>query len=247
MLRSLLRLARVFLIGIHFIGVSLVSIFLSLLRFRHHSNNAIYCRMMAPLARWILGLKVILRNSENTLASQPCVFIGNHQAALDLVTYGSLFPVKTSILAKRSIVHIPIFGWSFWLAGNLLINRKDTKAALGTMDVASLAIQKKGTSIWIFPEGTRTHGAGLGPFKKGAFHCAVSNNIPLQPIVVSTYKGNVRFGYWNSGTVIVEVLPPIYPEQSSLEEVERLRTKAFETIAAAIARLDAEVASGKFA
>jgi 1-acyl-sn-glycerol-3-phosphate acyltransferase len=246
-LRSMLRLVRVFLVGVLFLVLSFFINFLFLLRFRHHSNSAIYCRIMSPIARWILGINVVLRNSENILASQPCVYIGNHQAALDLVTYGSFFPVKTSILAKRSLIYVPLFGWTTWLAGNLLINRSDKKAALGTMDEASLAIQKHGSSIWIFPEGTRTHGSGLAPFKKGAFHCAVSNNIPLQPIVVSTYKGNVNFGYWNSGTVIVEVLPPIYPEQSSLEEVERLRIKSFETIAAAIARLDAELASGKLA
>lgn len=39
----------------------------------------------------------------------------------------------------------------------------------------------------MFPEGTRHGGEDLLPFKKGAFHVAISSQCPLQPIVVSQY------------------------------------------------------------
>ena len=41
--------------------------------------------------------------------------------------------------------------------------------------------------LWIFPEGTRNNAGAMLPFKKGAFHVAVSGQIPILPIVFSSY------------------------------------------------------------
>lgn len=41
--------------------------------------------------------------------------------------------------------------------------------------------------LWIFPEGTRNNAGSMLPFKKGAFHVAVSGQIPILPVVFSSY------------------------------------------------------------
>jgi len=67
-------------------------------------------------------------------------------------------------------------------------------------------------SLWMFPEGTRSHYAqpGLLPFKKGAFHLALQNNLPIIPVVCENYfdlyDSKTRF---NPGEIRIAVLPPI--------------------------------------
>ncbi|MBN8152394.1 1-acyl-sn-glycerol-3-phosphate acyltransferase, partial [Vibrio vulnificus] len=64
-------------------------------------------------------------------------------------------------------------------------------------------------SFWMFPEGTRSRGRGLMPFKTGAFHAALAAGVPTIPICVSNTHDKVKLNRWNNGVVIVEMLPPI--------------------------------------
>lgn len=41
--------------------------------------------------------------------------------------------------------------------------------------------------LWIFPEGTRSKKEELLPFKKGAFHIAMMNKLPIVPVIISPY------------------------------------------------------------
>lgn len=56
------------------------------------------------------------------------------------------------------------------------------------------------TKLWIFPEGTRSKRVNLLPFKKGAFHIAVQNKLPIVPVIVSPYTFiNDQKKIFNSG------------------------------------------------
>src|SRR5699024_1458963 len=131
----------------------------------------------------------------------------NHQSALDLIVFGEIFPTKSVVIGKKQLAYIPIFGWLFALAGNLLIDRGHHKKAMSTMQVAHNALLK-GDSLFIFPEGTRTVGATLKKFKSGAFYTALQAGVPLVPLVASTYEGNLYKG-WGAGTALVKIMPPI--------------------------------------
>lgn len=41
--------------------------------------------------------------------------------------------------------------------------------------------------LWIFPEGTRHNTGEIHPFKKGAFHVAIRSQLPILPVVYSSY------------------------------------------------------------
>ena len=75
----------------------------------------------------------------------------------------------TVSLGKRSLVYIPLFGWLYWLSGNILIDRKNKSKARDTLGVAIKKIIERRISVWVFPEGTRSYSEGLLPFKTGAF------------------------------------------------------------------------------
>jgi len=55
--------------------------------------------------------------------------------------------------------------------------------------------------MWIFPEGTRSKKSELLPFKKGAFHIAMQNKLPIVPVVISPYTFiNDEKKIFNSGS-----------------------------------------------
>lgn len=70
----------------------------------------------------------------------------------------------------------------------------------------------KSLKLWIFPEGTRHRTEGFHPFKKGAFNIAVHAQIPIIPVVVSSYQTfyskDKKYFRW-PGHVIVQVMNPI--------------------------------------
>ena len=88
-----------------------------------------------------------------------------------------------------------------------------------------------------FPEGTRhapsNDGASMLPFKKGAFHMAISIGIPILPVVISEYDfidtGKKIFGEcrWNSfrPEVTLNVLKPIQTEDLTLDDMNQLIEK----------------------
>jgi lysophosphatidate acyltransferase len=87
----------------------------------------------------------------------------------------------------------------------VFIDRGDHAAAVRSLQAAGEEIKKHQSSIWVFPEGTRTSRPyhDLRPFKKGAFHLAIQAGLPLVPVVVENYYNFYHKGHFNTGTVRV--------------------------------------------
>ncbi len=191
--------------------------------------------------RHFLGIKIELRNKDILDKYRPCVFISNHQDNLDIFPGSYTVPHYTVTIGKRSIIYLPFFGQFFWLTGNILIDRSNKKKAFETMDEAANAIKNKKLSIWIMPEGTRSRGRGVLPFKKGPFVTAIKAQVPIIPIAFSPYGNNINLHKWNSGKIIVEVLDPIHTQGLTLDNVNEIKDQAFHMIAQAVSRLDHEL------
>jgi 1-acyl-sn-glycerol-3-phosphate acyltransferase len=135
---------------------------------------------------------------------------------------------------------MPLFGQLYWLTGNILIDRANRSKAVGTIDQVVTSLKESDVSVWMFPEGTRSRGRGLLPFKTGAFHAAIGAGLPIIPIVCSS-TGGVKLNRWNNGHVIVEMLPPISTEDYDKSNVRQLANLAREQMAAKLEELDKEV------
>lgn len=242
MLGKSLRLIRLLFVGIWFAIANVVCVFLFIFKYGNTDNNRFFCKVLALPVIKILGLNVEVRLESNLEKSSPCVFLANHQAGLDIITHGFIFPHRTVIIGKKSLAYIPVFGWILAMGGNLLIDRSNSKNAIGKMKTAGVALKKDKTSLWIFPEGTRSYKNGLGKFKKGAFFCAIENNVNLVPVVASSYYKTVQFNRWHSGKVIVQVLQPISTQSYSIGNLEPLMELTEKTMRDAIAQLDDEIA-----
>ena len=217
---------------------SSLGLLICLIRPFHPHNVGLFSSWYGK-ASWILGLKVEVRYHPDVKAAMPCVFVANHQNNYDLFTISGSLIKGTVTIGKKSLKFIPFFGQLYWLSGNILIDRNNKSRAVGTMQGAVERINKDKVSVWVFPEGTRSYGRGLLPFKTGAFHIAHQAKVPLVPICMSN-TSKVRLNKWNNGRVIIEILPPIQPEGTPARELaETIRQQ----MADKIKLLDSEVAT----
>ncbi|GAA3583399.1 1-acylglycerol-3-phosphate O-acyltransferase [Gibbsiella greigii] len=208
---------------------------------RNPRHVATFGHLFGRLSR-VFGLKVQVRKPAAAASYGNCIYIANHQNNYDMVTASNIVQPRTVTVGKKSLLWIPFFGPLYWLTGNLLIDRDNRAKAHGTIAQVVEHIKKKNISIWMFPEGTRSRGRGLMPFKTGAFHAAIAAGVPIVPICVSNTSNKISLNRWNNGQVIVEMLEPVDVSQYGKENVRELAAHCHDLMQAKIAELDAEVA-----
>ncbi|MBI5683340.1 MAG: 1-acyl-sn-glycerol-3-phosphate acyltransferase [Deltaproteobacteria bacterium] len=139
-------------------------------------------RFWAMTILFLSGVKVKMEGLEN-VANAPQIFISNHQGAFDILVLQAYLPAQFRWLAKKSLFKIPIIGWSMSIAGYVPIDRGHAGKAYHGLGKAGEKL-KKGTSILIFPEGTRSRIDELLPFKRGGFALAANTAFPITPISI---------------------------------------------------------------
>ncbi|MCE9679844.1 1-acylglycerol-3-phosphate O-acyltransferase [Shewanella sp. AS1] len=208
-----------------------------LLRPRHRDNVYLFAQIFSWAAP-VLGVKVVLRKPKAS-SNEPCIYLANHQNNFDLFTHTAAVPKGTVSLGKKSLAWIPLFGQIYWLSGNLLIDRKNRGRAFETMARAAQKIRDKCLSVWIFPEGTRSRGKGLLPFKAGAFHTAIDAGVAMVPVLASNQE-HIKLNRWNNGVVIIEVMPPVATKGLAKSQVKELSDRIHAMMADKLAQLNQE-------
>jgi lysophosphatidate acyltransferase len=170
---------------------------------------------------------------------QPCIYVANHQSALDILTFGSVYPRNSVIIAKKEIAWIPVLNLYYVAAGNILIDRKKRNSAFASINQAAKKVREKGASIWLFAEGTRNRKRDkevMLPMKKGAFYLAIETQCPIVPIVsgpidhVMDWKKRLL----RPGVVKLRVLPPIETKGMTPADVDALAEKTRNVMVEAI-------------
>lgn len=173
------------------------------------------------LALAICGIDVKITGEDNAWADRPAVFMFNHQSSLDMVLIGKVIKRDVTGVAKKEAAHDPRFAAVGALLDVAYVDRADSAQARAALAPAVEKL-KKGTSIAIAPEGTRSPTPRLGRFKKGGFHMAMDAQVPIVPIVIHN-AGDLM---WRNsfvahpGTVYVDVLEPISTEGWTLEDLD---------------------------
>jgi len=211
---------------------------LSIFRPFHPNNVHVIASWFGSMAK-MLGVKLKLKYHPDALKVGPAVYVANHQNSYDLFTVPAMVPKNCVSVGKKSLKWIPFFGQLYWLSGNILIDRANRSKAAGTISKAAAKIKQKGLSVWMFPEGTRSYGRGLLPFKTGAFHTAMSAEVPVVPVCMNTTDKTIKLNRWDNGTIYIEMLAPIALDNSISA---REHAKSVHSIMAAkITELDAQV------
>lgn len=109
------------------------------------------------------------------------IFAVNHSSALDIPALQSFLPANLRWAAKKELFEIPVFGPAIRRVGDIPIDRGSGRQAMNSL-LAMAQRVAEGTSIVIFPEGTRTNDGELLPFKAGGFLLAIKAERPVVPI-----------------------------------------------------------------
>ncbi|XP_064262130.1 clumping factor B-like isoform X1 [Passer domesticus] len=137
--------------------------------------------------------------------------VSNHQSSLDLLGMMEVLPDRCVPIAKRELLYMGAVGVVCWLGGIIFIDRKRTHDAISVMAEAAHTMLSQDVRVWVFPEGTRNHSGSMLPFKRGAFHLAVQAQVPVVPIVISSYQHfySKRERRFTAGHCVIQVLPPL--------------------------------------
>ncbi|OCG03039.1 1-acylglycerol-3-phosphate O-acyltransferase [Gilliamella sp. wkB112] len=233
----LFRLVSVLILGII---ICCLGIIFCLFNPRNPKNVARFAHLFSFFFAPLLGVKVDTRKYPNIENLGSCVFIANHQNNYDMVVAAEIVQAKTVTVGKKSLAWIPFFGQLYYLTGNILLDRNNKAKAHDTINQVVNEIKRRGISIWMFPEGTRSRGRGLLPFKTGAFKAAIAAGVPIVPICVSD-TNNIQLNRLNNGHMIVEMLTPIETKNLRKEDARVLMEQCYQQMADKIQQINAEV------
>lgn len=208
---------------------------------RHPRHVATFGHMFGRLST-VFGVKVELRKPADASSYGNVIYIANHQNNYDMITASKIVQSTTVTVGKKSLLWIPLFGQLYWITGNLLIDRNNGTKAHNTISEVVKQFNKQRISFWMFPEGTRSRGRGLLPFKTGAFHAAVAAGVPIIPVLVSNTHDKIKLNRWNNGLVIVQMLPPVDTSQFKSTSVRKLAIHCRTLMLTNLAKLNTEVA-----
>lgn len=238
----MLAIIRFFIVVIYSILVCVFGCIYCLFSPRNPRHVATFGHLFGKLST-VFGLKVELRRPEGADNYPNAIYIANHQNNYDMITAAKIVQPTTVTVGKKTLLWVPFFGLLYWLTGNLLIDRDNRAKAHGTIGELIEQFKKKKISFWMFPEGTRSRGRGLLPFKTGAFHAAMAAGVPIIPIVVSNTHDKIKLNRLNNGHVIIEMLPPVDTAAFADQSVRKLATHCRELMTVKLEELNAEVAA----
>jgi 1-acyl-sn-glycerol-3-phosphate acyltransferase len=165
------------------------------------------------------------------------VLVANHQSLGDILVLFGLFK-HFKWVSKRAIFRVPFIGWNMALNDYVALTRGDPKSIEDMMQACRRHL-RRGSSVMMFPEGTRSLDGEIKPFKHGAFTLACELGIEVVPLVVdgtrdALPKHGLMLEHKWSLPVHVRVLPPMRAGEgeSVAAFMDRVRTRMVEELAA---------------
>ena len=168
-----------------------------------------YGRFWARVSLLLAGVRLTVEGHEH-LPAYPVVFMPNHQSNFDILALYAGLPVQFRWLAKEELFRIPLFGIAMRRSGYIPVNRSNHKKAIQSMAEAARRISE-GTSVIVFPEGTRSVDGTLLPFKKGGFLLAIDAAAPIVPVAIrGSHDVMPKYSHWiRGGRIRVTIFPAV--------------------------------------
>jgi 1-acyl-sn-glycerol-3-phosphate acyltransferase len=231
MLNSLLHTLQTAIIVLWtFLVTAIIASIVIVCSFFSRTGNGphLLARLWANSILWVSRVKVTVTGAEKLDPKQSYIYMPNHQSNADIPLLLGRLPVQFRWLAKAELFKIPIFGRAMQGVGYISIDRSNRKSAFASLERAARTI-RGGTSVLIFPEGTRSRDGRILPFKKGGFVLSVDSGVPIVPIVIKGTHNIIPKGRLmiRSAPVTMEILDPVetagYTRKTKDALLERIR------------------------
>jgi 1-acyl-sn-glycerol-3-phosphate acyltransferase len=184
-----------------------------------HSCNRKWARLNLLLG----GYQVDFQGAKNFAPSRAYVVVSNHQALFDIVMLLGLLPLQFRFVSKKENFKIPFLGWAMRFARYIELDRQRLRAAMDTL-ARCADVLSQGTSVAIFPEGTRSRDGRMQRFRRGPFQLALRARVPILPVtILGTQKAISQKGlHIVPCPVKMIVSKPVEVTDYEAQEVKRL-------------------------
>ncbi len=160
------------------------------------------------------------------------VMVANHQSLLDILVLFRLF-THFKWVSKTENFWLPFVGWNMLLNRYIRLTRGKAQSVRYMLNACEKTLGR-GSSIMMFPEGTRSPNGQLRDFKPGAFELAKRAQRPILPIVITgTANALPKRGFVLQGRhrIRIQLLDEIPYEEFAQMPVETLTQNVRERIA----------------
>jgi 1-acyl-sn-glycerol-3-phosphate acyltransferase len=189
-------------------------------------------RIWGRLLCWIAGIRVRVEGQENLDPSRTYIFVGNHTSQTDIWTFQGYIPHDFRWIAKKELFAIPIFGAAMRAVDFISIDRSRGRQAVKSLNDAANRIAE-GTSVLIFPEGTRSPDGHLQPFKTGAIMLAIKAGVPVVPVGFNGTHQVLPKGSLvaRGGNVVLRIGTPLPTSDFNAKDKQELALKLQQQVA----------------
>jgi 1-acyl-sn-glycerol-3-phosphate acyltransferase len=175
-------------------------------------------RHWSKLACIGMFMKVKVIGAEKIIPKKSYIFAANHQSGYDIfLAYGWL-PARFKWIMKQELRKVPFVGAACDISGHIFIDRTSPISAKKSIEAAIKKLSN-GTSVFVYPEGTRSKTGKLGKFKRGAFTLASEIRFPIVPLTLKgTYEAMPIWSYNIHPCTLTLVIHDPIPYQPEFDE-----------------------------
>ena len=161
----------------------------------------------------------------------PVLFASNHEGNFDIPVLIGAIGKPFGFISKIEVKKVPVL--SSWMEAIdcVFIDRNNREKAAGSI-ISGVELLKRGNSLVIFPEGTRSKGGPVGLFKAGGFRLAKDSGVPIVPVSIQgtadVFEKNGRL--IKPAKIKVIISPPVYSRQYKDKELISLAEEIRDTI-----------------
>ncbi|WP_246941064.1 lysophospholipid acyltransferase family protein [Bacillus pinisoli] len=168
------------------------------------------------------GARISVKGEEH-IPDGPVLFVANHQGNFDIPLLIGFVKKPLGFISKIEVKKLPIIAGWMEVLPCIFMDRKDRRQSVRAIQEGA-ELLKKGHSMVIFPEGTRSKGEPVAPFKSGSFRLATKSGVPIVPITINgSYRLFEEKGFlFQPGDVTITIHPAIYKDEYDNWDINEL-------------------------
>ena len=190
-------------------------------------------RIWSKVVLRVLLLPIHVEGREHLQPRQSYVFVANHQGPVDIFLIYGYLGRNFKWMMKKALRKMPLVGVACEKARHIFVDKSGPKAIKETIDKARATLQN-GTSLVVFPEGSRTFTGHMGLFRKGAFQLADDLQLPVVPVTIDgsfdvlPRMAGFNFVHWHPLRLVIH--EPIPPVGEGKEDIKHTMEEAYRVI-----------------
>ena len=211
--------------------MAILSVSLSLLD-RSGGRQHWCARTWSRFIIFVSRVKVEVSGLDRLDPTQGYLFASNHLSMFDHWAFLACLPFQFRFVAKASLFQLPFLGWHLRRSGNIAVDRQQNRKTLRVFQAAAKKMEESGLSFVVYPEGARTWGDEVLPFRRGSLLLARYAGAPIVPVTIIGAHRRLSRGSMLivPGRMQMIIHPPIEFDQYKDLDLETLADTVRQTI-----------------